>query len=121
MINPLLVEGQVVGGVVHGFGNALFERMMYARESGQPLTTNFGDYRLPAATELPRIHVEHVETPSPLNPLGVKGAGEGGTIPAIAAVAAAVENALSHLGVRVHEYPIEPERLLALIEAARDS
>jgi len=121
MINPLLVEGQVVGGVVHGFGNALFERMIYERESGQPLTTNFAEYRLPTATELPTIHVDHVETPSPLNPLGVKGAGEGGTIPAIAAVAAAVENALSHLGVRVHEYPIEPERLLALIDAARGS
>jgi carbon-monoxide dehydrogenase large subunit len=119
MINPLLVEGQVVGGVVHGFGNALFERMMYEPESGQPLTTNYGEYRLPTATELPPISVAHVETPSPLNPLGIKGAGEGGTIPAIAAVAAAVENALSHLGVKIYQYPIEPERLLALIEAAR--
>ena len=118
MVNPLLVEGQVVGGVVHGFGNALFERMVYAPD-GQPLTTNFGEYRLPTAAELPPIAVEHVETPSPLNPLGIKGAGEGGTIPAIAAVAAAVESALSHLGVRVHEYPIEPERLLELIDAAR--
>jgi carbon-monoxide dehydrogenase large subunit len=76
---------------------------------------------LPTATELPRIDVAHIETPSPLNPLGIKGAGEGGTIPAIAAVAAAVESALSHLGVRVNEYPIEPERLLALIQAARES
>ena len=120
MINPLLVEGQVVGGVVHGFGNALYERMLYERESGQPLTTNFAEYRLPTATELPRIDVAHIETPSPLNPLGIKGAGEGGTIPAIAAVAAAVESALSHLGVRVNEYPIEPERLLTFIRAARE-
>ena len=119
MINPLLVEGQVVGGVVHGLGNALFERMIYEPESGQPLTTNFADYRLPTAPELPHIAVEHLETPSPLNPLGIKGAGEGGTIPAIAAVAAAVESALSHLNVRVHEYPIEPERLAALIDDAR--
>ena len=118
MINPLLVEGQVIGGAVHGFGNALFERMVYDPESGQPLTINFAEYRLPTATELPRIDVEHIETLSPLNPLGIKGAGEGGTIPAIAAVTSAIENALSHLGVRVHEYPIEPERLLALIQTA---
>jgi carbon-monoxide dehydrogenase large subunit len=119
MINPLLVDGQVVGGTVHGFGNALFERMAYATDSGQPLTTNLGEYLLPSSTDVPPIHVAHIETPSPLNPLGIKGAGEGGTIPAIAAVIAAVENALSHLDVRIREYPLDPPRLLALIEAAR--
>lgn len=119
MINPLLVEGQVVGGTVHGFGNALFERMAYAADSGQPLTTNLGEYLLPSATEVPPVHIAHIETPSPLNPLGIKGAGEGGTIPAIAAVIAAVENALSHLNVRINEYPLDPPRLLALIDAAK--
>jgi len=119
MINPLLVEGQVVGGVAHGFGNALYERMLYAPETGQPLTTNLGEYLLPSASVMPPIHVAHVETPSPLNALGIKGAGEGGTIPAIAAVAAAVENALAHLNLRIHEYPIEPQRLHALIRTAQ--
>ncbi len=105
-INPMLVEGQIVGGVVHGIGNALFEHMKYDRESGQPLTTNFGEYLLPLATEMPPIRVEHMETPSPSNPLGVKGAGEGGTIPAISCIVSAIEDALKPLGVKVNEYPI---------------
>ena len=119
MINPMLVEGQIVGGVVHGIGNALFEHMKYDRESGQPLTTNFAEYLLPLATEMPPIHLEHMETPSPVNPLGVKGAGEGGTIPGIACIVSAVENALKPLGVKVNEYPISPERLLDLIDEQR--
>jgi carbon-monoxide dehydrogenase large subunit len=120
LINPMLVDGQIIGGVVHGAGNALFERMMYDRESGQPLTTNFGEYLLPIATEMPPIHVEHMETPSPVNPLGVKGAGEGGTIPGIACIVSAIEDALRPLGVKVNEYPLAPERLLELIDAARE-
>ena len=118
-INPMLVEGQIVGGVVHGIGNALFEHMKYDRESGQPLTTNFGEYLLPLATEMPPIHLEHMETPSPVNPLGVKGAGEGGTIPGISCIVSAVEDALKPLGVKINEYPISPERLLALIDEKR--
>lgn len=81
VINPMLVNGQIVGGVVHGIGNALFERMVYDRDSGQPPTTNFGEYLMPGALEMPRIHVEHMESPPPINPLGVKGAGEGGDDP----------------------------------------
>jgi len=119
LINPMLVEGQIIGGVVHGIGNALYERMIYDRDSGQPVTTNFGDYLLPIATEMPPIHLEHMETPSPLNPLGVKGAGEGGTIPGIACIVSAVEDALRPLGVKVNEYPISPERLLQLIDEKR--
>ncbi len=119
MINPMLVEGQIVGGVVHGIGNVLFERMVYDRDTGQPLTTNFGEYLLPLATEMPPIRVEHMETPSPSNPLGVKGAGEGGTIPGIATIVSAIEDALKPLGIKINEYPLSPERLLELIDEKR--
>ena len=85
VINPMVVKGQVVGGVAHGVGNALFERMIYD-DNAQPLNVNFGEYLLPLATDVPRVELHHMETPSPLNPIGVKGAGEGGTIPAIAAL-----------------------------------
>ena len=120
MINPMIVHGQIVGGVVHGIGNALFERMIYD-EQGQPLTMNYGEYLLPLASEMPRIDVTHMETPSPLNSLGVKGAGEGGTIPAAAAVVAAIENALEEFSVEIDYYPVDPQYLLGLIDAAIDS
>ena len=94
VINPLIVDGQVQGGVAHGIGNALFEWMKYDADA-QPLTTTFQDYLLPAAPDVPGCLIEHVETPNPLNPLGVKGAGEGGTIPAPAAIISAIEDALS--------------------------
>ncbi len=80
VINPMVVEGQVVGGVAHGIGNALFERLFHDA-GGQPQTVNFADYLLPGSTDMPPIHILHSQTPSPLNPLGMKGAGEGGTIP----------------------------------------
>ncbi|MES2937922.1 MAG: xanthine dehydrogenase family protein molybdopterin-binding subunit [Pseudomonadota bacterium] len=117
MLNPLLVEGQIIGGVVHGIGNALFERMVYD-ENGQPLSTNYGEYLLPMAGEMPRIRLDHVETPSPLNPLGAKGAGEGGTIPAAAAVIAAVEDALREYGAVVRRHPLSPQDIVELIAAA---
>ena len=116
MINPMIVHGQIVGGVVHGIGNALFERMIYD-DQGQPLTMNYGEYLLPLASEMPRIDVTHIETPSPLNSLGVKGAGEGGTIPAAAAIIAAIENALEEFSVEVDYYPVDPQYLTSLIEA----
>jgi aerobic carbon-monoxide dehydrogenase large subunit len=116
LINPMLVDGQIRGGVVHGIGNALFERMIFD-EAGQPLTANYGEYLLPMAMEMPRIEIHHIETPSPLNPIGVKGAGEGGTIPAIAAVISAVEDALGDGGPFIGEHPVSPERLLSLIDA----
>ena len=119
-INPLIVEGQIIGGVVHGIGNALFEEMIYD-ENGQPQNTNYGEYLLPIATEMPQINIVHQETPSPLNPLGLKGAGEGGTIPAANAVIAAIENALEDFGVVVDKYPIHPERLCELIDQGRMS
>jgi aerobic carbon-monoxide dehydrogenase large subunit len=84
------------------------------------VSTNFGEYLLPLATDAPHVEVLHMTTPSPLNPLGLKGAGEGGTIPAIAALLAAVENALSPFDVHIAEAPLTPERIVALIgEAAR--
>ena len=119
VINPMVVEGQVVGGVIHGVGNAFFERMVYDSEAN-PLSTHFGEYLLPLATDSPNVEILHMETPSPLNPLGVKGAGEGGTIPAIAALISAVENALEPFGVHIAEAPITPQRIVELLgEAAR--
>jgi carbon-monoxide dehydrogenase large subunit len=114
LINPLLVDGQVRGGVVHGIGNALFERMLYS-EQGEPLTTNYADYLLPTAPEVPRIEIVHLESPSPRNPIGVKGAGEGGTIPAAACVIAAIEDALTPFDVRITQHPVSPQMLRDLI------
>jgi aerobic carbon-monoxide dehydrogenase large subunit len=111
LINPLIVDGQIRGGVVHGIGNALFERMIYDEE-GQPLTTTYGDYLLPMALEMPRIEIYHIETPSPRNPIGVKGAGEGGTIPAAACVISAVEDALGPDGPFISLHPISPQHVV---------
>jgi aerobic carbon-monoxide dehydrogenase large subunit len=117
VINPMVVEGQVVGGVAHGIGNALFERLFHDA-GAQPQTVNFVDYLLPGSTDMPPIDILHSETPSPLNPLGMKGAGEGGTIPAIAAIIAAVENALAPFGIRINEAPISPARIAQLVSVA---
>ena len=116
VINPMVVDGQVVGGVAHGVGNALFERMVYD-DNAQPVSTNFGEYLLPLATDVPHVDLVHLETPSPLNPLGMKGAGEGGTIPAIAAIVSAVEHALAPFGVVIAEAPITPQRIVELLGA----
>jgi carbon-monoxide dehydrogenase large subunit len=117
IINPLIVDGQVQGGVAHGIGNALLEWMKYD-ENGQPLTTTFADYLIPMATDVPSCKIAHIESPTPLNPLGVKGAGEGGTIPAAAAIIAAVENAISEFGVHFAETPLMPDRIVAALKAA---
>ena len=114
LINPLIVDGQIQGGVAHGIGNALLEWMAYD-VNAQPITTTFADYLLPGACDVPSVNAVHLETPSPLNPLGVKGAGEGGTIPAAAAIAAAIENALSPFGVKITDSPITPARILSLL------
>ena len=120
VINPLVVEGQIIGGVVHGIGNALMERMVFD-EDAQPVSVNFGEYHLPLAGDVPHVELAHMETPSPLNPLGVKGAGEGGTIAGTAAVINAVDDALSPFGVWIGEAPISPQRIVALLqEAAAD-
>jgi carbon-monoxide dehydrogenase large subunit len=116
MINPMVVEGQIHGGVAHGIGNALFEEIV-SDDAGQPGTGTLMDYALPRAVDVPRLDVQHVVTPSPLNPLGVKGAGEGGTVPAPAAIANAVADALRPLCVEVSEMPLTPERLWRRLRA----
>lgn len=114
LINPMMVDGQIIGGVVHGLGTALYELMAYG-DDGQPLTCTYADYLLATADTSPRIEVHHMESPSPLNPLGVKGAGESGTIAALAVVASAVEDALKPFGVAIRELPATPSRLFALM------
>jgi aerobic carbon-monoxide dehydrogenase large subunit len=118
VINPVIVEGQLVGGVAHAIGNALFEWMAFDA-GAQPLTTTFADYLLLSAPEMPHIDVTLVEYPSPGNPLGVKGVGESGCVPAASAIVAAIEDALSPFGVRIDEIPILPARLQALIARGR--
>jgi carbon-monoxide dehydrogenase large subunit len=114
IINPQLAEGQVVGGVVHGMGNALFEHMAYDGNA-QPLSTTFGDYLMPTAPEVPPIQVIFLPSPSPLNKLGIKGVGECSTIAVPAAVIGAVEDALWSRGVRIAEFPLTPIRLAELL------
>ena len=118
MVNPTIVEGQILGGVAQGIGGAFYERIVYDAD-GQPLTASFMDFLLPTAMEVPAIEIVHTETPSPLNPLGVKGVGEAGAIPGPALIAEAVDDALSPFGVRVREMPLTPERVLALIAESR--
>ncbi|MGA2943317.1 MAG: xanthine dehydrogenase family protein molybdopterin-binding subunit [Xanthobacteraceae bacterium] len=118
LINPMIVEGQLVGGAAHGIGNALYEWMGYGPDA-QPLTTTFADYLLATAPEIPKIEVHFLECPSPLNPLGVKGVGESGCVPAAGAIVSAIENALEPFGVTISEYPVTPARLFPLIAAAR--
>jgi carbon-monoxide dehydrogenase large subunit len=120
LINPMMVDGQIHGGVAHGIGNALLEWMGYD-DAGQPVTTTLADYLLPTATDVPMLQTLYKETPSLLNPLGVKGVGESGTIPAAAAIVSAIENALEPFGVRIAQVPIRPERLIELIRAARSA
>jgi carbon-monoxide dehydrogenase large subunit len=114
IINPTIVDGQVRGGVVQGIGSALWEHFVYDDE-GQPLTTLFADYLLPQAREVPDIEVYHLQTPSPLHPLGIKGLGEGGAIGPAAAIANAVADAL---GVPVDATPLDSQSIWALIRKA---
>ena len=110
MINPPIVDGQVQGGVAQGLGNAILERIEFDREA-QPLTTTLADYMIAGACDLPSIAILHLDSPTAHNPLGVKGVGESGTVPATAAVAAAIEDALAPFAVEVDEVPLRPDRL----------
>ena len=118
VINPLILDAQVVGGVAQGIGNAFYEQLIYD-ENGQLVNGSFIDYLLPTALDVPSVTVAHQVTPSPLNPLGVKGAGEAGAIPVGALFAQAVENALAGSGLEVLEIPLSPNRLWELVEAAK--
>jgi aerobic carbon-monoxide dehydrogenase large subunit len=110
LINPRIVEGQIHGGVAQGVGGALYERIVYD-ENGQLLNASYMDFLIPYASEVPVIETDHLQTPSPLNPLGVKGAGEAGVIPGAAVLASAIEDAE---GIRVNRMPISPAELWEL-------
>jgi len=117
VLNPLILEGQVHGGVAQGIGNSYYEHLMYD-ENAQLVNASFMDYLLPTSLDVPPIVVGHEETPSPLNPLGVKGAGEAGAIPTAALFAQAVENALPEIPLELLEIPLSPNRLWELIQEA---
>jgi aerobic carbon-monoxide dehydrogenase large subunit len=117
-INPMLIDGQIHGGIVHAIGQALYEQVVYDEE-GQLVTGTFVDYALPTAAEVPHFNTDRTETPSPTNSLGVKGVGEAGTIAATPAVAAAVLDALAPLGVKDMDMPFTPVRVFEAIQAAR--
>jgi aerobic carbon-monoxide dehydrogenase large subunit len=118
LVNPLIVDGQVHGGVAQGIGAALYEEIVYDNE-GQIHTASLVDYLVPAAAEIPPMQVVHLETESPTTLGGFRGMGEGGTIGAPAAVANAIADALSPLGIEIDELPVTPERLFRLISAAK--
>lgn len=114
MINPRVVEGQVHGGVAQGIGGAAYEELVYG-EDGQFLTASFMDYLVPTAVEVPALEVEHLVTPSPFTPLGIKGMGEGGAVSPGSVLAGAIADALAPFGVRFTELPITPEKVLRAI------
>jgi len=118
IINPMIVEGQIYGGALHGLGGALYEELAYD-DDGQLLTGTFMDYLVPTATEAPEIEIEHVVSPSPLTTLGSKGLGESSSMTVPAVIANAVSDALAPLGISITELPMTPTRLHALIQAAR--
>jgi aerobic carbon-monoxide dehydrogenase large subunit len=118
IVNPLLVDGQVHGGLASGISQALWEQFLYDEE-GNPLTSTLAEYAIPSAAELPSFTTAHTETPSPLNGLGAKGIGESATVGSTPALQNAVVDALSHLGIRHIDMPCTPERVWRAIQAAR--
>jgi len=118
VINPMILEGQIHGGVAQGIGNAFYEQLVFA-SNGQLLNASFMDYLLPTASEVPNIENAHIETPSPLNPLGVKGAGEAGAIPTGALFAQAIEDALREYDLEICEIPLSPNRLFELVQGEK--
>jgi 2-furoyl-CoA dehydrogenase large subunit len=118
LLNPLIVDGQIMGGLAHGLGGALYEELVYD-SNGQFLTGSFMDYLCPTAPEIPRVSIEHYETPSPLTPLGAKGLGEGNTMSAPAVIANAVADALSPFGITIDRLPLSPYRIWSLMQEAQ--
>lgn len=114
VLNPMIVEGQVVGAIIQGIGSVLTEWVRYS-DSGQPIATTLLDYAIPTFLDVPEIELDHVETPSTTNPSGLKGAGEGGIVGAIPAIAIALTDALSQFGARFNQVPIMPDALLDII------
>lgn len=119
VINPMILDGQIHGGVAQGIGNAFYEQLIFDDE-GQLLNASFMDYLLPTSTDVPTIEGGHIETPSPLNPLGIKGAGEAGAIPVGALFAQAVEDALRDHRVTLRDIPLSPHRLFELVHGQGD-
>jgi carbon-monoxide dehydrogenase large subunit len=117
-VNPMIVHGQMHGAVAQGIGQALTERCVYDPATGQLLSGSLLDYAIPRAADLPAISVTSRDVPSPTNPLGVKGAGEGGTIPAPAAIISAVEDALSPFGVHFASMPLTPDAIVNALRMA---
>ncbi|HYY39449.1 MAG TPA: molybdopterin cofactor-binding domain-containing protein, partial [Xanthobacteraceae bacterium] len=120
LVNPMVVEGQTLGGVAQGIGTALYEESPFD-PNGQPLASTFADYLLPGATEIPAIRIYHMETPSPYTEFGIKGMGEGGAIAPPAVIFNAVNDALRPLGVELTETPLTPRRLLEAINRTKPS
>lgn len=120
LVNPMIVDGQVYGGVAQGIGTALYEEMAFDR-NGQPLASTLADYLLPGANEMPNVRIDHMETPSPYTSFGQKGIGEGGAIGPPAAIVNAINDALRPLGAELGEVPVTPRRMLRAIEAARQA
>jgi len=120
IINPMIAEGQIYGGALHGLGGALYEELAYD-DQGQLLTGTFMDYLVPTASEAPSIDIAHIVSPSPLTPLGSKGLGESSSMTVPAVIANAVSDALAPIGVRITELPMTPSGLWALIKRARES
>jgi carbon-monoxide dehydrogenase large subunit len=117
LLNPMVVDGQILGGLAQGIGTALYEEMPYDSE-GQPMASTLADYILPGATEVPAARLLHMETPSPYTEFGQKGIGEGGAIAPPAAIVNAINDALADMGVEIMECPVSPRRLRAAIRKA---
>jgi carbon-monoxide dehydrogenase large subunit len=118
-VNPMIVEGQVQGAVAQGIAAALFEELIYDRDTGQLVNGTMVDYFMPTAADLPTFELDHLETPSPVTPFGIKGVGEGGTIAAAAAITNAVCDALSPFGVELDRLPITAESIWRALNDAR--
>ena len=117
VVNPMIVAGQIAGGVAQGIGTALYEEIPYDA-AGQPLATTLADYLMPGAREVPAIRIAHMTTPTPHTEYGMKGMGEGGAIAPPAAIANAVRDALAGIGAELNETPLTPERVRAAVVAA---
>ncbi|MBI4522830.1 MAG: xanthine dehydrogenase family protein molybdopterin-binding subunit [Deltaproteobacteria bacterium] len=118
MVNPMIIETQITGAIAHGLGGALLEELVYD-EQGQLLSTNFMDYLIPSTTDMPEIEIHHMITPMPFTPGGFKGVGEIGSIGPPLVLASAVEDALSHLGIKIMRLPLKPEKIWREIQKAK--
>ena len=120
LLNPMIVDGQILGGVAQGIGTALYEEMAFSADA-QPLSSTLADYLLPGSAEMPVVRIVHMETPSPYTKFGQKGLGEGGAIAPPAAITNAVNDALKGMGVELLVSPVTPRRVVEAIGAGRAS